>query len=224
MAYPCLRREDRESLDLGSNAGLVQPAPPYMDAVHGGGYRGCLFRATATRDFPSIAPVISAIASTKQCEPARSVIRPSAYYAGGRPTLTLPRTLIADDHQSLLKAEGALLSPHFDVVGTAADGAALVSEACRLHPDVVVTDISMPILNGIDAVHKLRELGSTAKFVFVTVQATREFVDACMQAGAFGFVQKACLKHDLVPAIKAALAGKIYVSRIDSDTSRKRVG
>ena len=83
-------------------------------------------------------------------------------HASGRWTLNLTRVLLADDHPSLLKAEVALLSPDFEVVGTAADGAALVSEACRLHPDVIVADISMPILNGIDALHKLRELGSTA--------------------------------------------------------------
>jgi DNA-binding NarL/FixJ family response regulator len=138
--------------------------------------------------------------------------------------LNPPRVLIADDHQSLLKAESALLSPYFDVVGTAADGAALVSEACRLHPDVIVTDVSMPILNGIDAVYKLRELGSTAKFVFVTVQSEREFVEACMEAGALGYVQKVCLKHDLVPAIEAALAGRSYISQLDSHPSRKRAG
>jgi DNA-binding NarL/FixJ family response regulator len=132
--------------------------------------------------------------------------------------------LIADDHQSLLKAESALLSPYFEVVGTATDGATLVSEACRLHPDVVVTDISMPILNGIDAVHRLRELGSTAKFVFVTVQSEGEFVEACMDAGALGFVQKVCLNHDLVPAIEAALAGRPYISQLDSHPSRKNAG
>ena len=129
--------------------------------------------------------------------------------------------LLADDHQALLKAESALLSGYFDVVGTAADGAALVSEACRLNPDVIVTDISMPILNGIDALRKLRELGSTAKFVFVTVHSEGEFVEACMEAGALGYVQKLCLNHDLVPAIRAVLAGRSYVSQFDFLPSRK---
>ena len=109
---------------------------------------------------------------------------------GGRLILNPPRVLLADDHEALLKAEIELLSAYFDVVGTAADGAALVSEACRLHPDVIVTDISMPILSGIEAVHKLRELGSTAKFVFVTVHSAEEFVEACMKAGALGYVRK----------------------------------
>jgi DNA-binding NarL/FixJ family response regulator len=132
--------------------------------------------------------------------------------AGGKP-LNPPRLLLADDHQALLEAEIALLSPYFNIVGTAADGAAMVSEACRLHPDVIVTDISMPILNGIDAVRQLRKTGSTAKFVFVTVHSEAEFIEACIEAGALGYVQKLCLNHDLVPAIKAVLAGQSYVQR-----------
>jgi DNA-binding NarL/FixJ family response regulator len=119
--------------------------------------------------------------------------------------------LLADDHQALLRAEIDLLSGYFDVVGTVADGAALVSEACRLHPDVIVTDISMPILSGIEAVHKLRELGSTAEFVFVTVHSEEEFVEACMKAGALGYVRKFWLKLHLVSAIKAVLTGQSYV-------------
>src|SRR5258705_5611577 len=130
---------------------------------------------------------------------------------GGK-RLNPPRVLLADDHQTILEAEIALLSRYFEVVRTAADGAALVSEAYRLHPDVVVTDISMPILNGIDALHKLRESSSTAKFVFVTVHSEKEFVEACMEAGALGDVRKSRLKQHLVPAIKAVLGGRSYVS------------
>jgi len=109
----------------------------------------------------------------------------------------------------------ALLSPYFDVVATATDGAALVSKVRSLHPDVIVTDISMPILNGIDAAHKLRESGSRAKFVFLTIHSDKEFVDGCMGAGALGYVQKRHMKHQLVPAIQAALAGQFYVSQRD---------
>ena len=132
-------------------------------------------------------------------------------------TLIRPRILLADDHLALLEAEIALLSPHFDVVGTATDGAALVSKAHSLRPDVIVTDISMPVLSGIDAVHKLRESGSTAKFVFLTLHSRREFVEACMGAGALGYVQKRHMKRQLVPAIQAALAGQPYVSKPDSN-------
>lgn len=131
-----------------------------------------------------------------------------------------PRVLLADDHQAQLEAEIALLIPYFDVVGTAADGAALVSEACRLHPDVIVTDISMPILNGIEAVIKLRASGSTAKFVFVTVHSAAEFVEACTEAGALGYVHKSCVNHDLVPAINAVLAGRSYFLQFANMTRR----
>ena len=123
--------------------------------------------------------------------------------------------LLADDHQALLEAEAALLLPCFDVVGTVSDGAALVSAASRLLPDVIVTDISMPILNGIDAAHKLRASGSIAKILFLTMHREKEFVEACMEAGALGYVQKSSMKHHLVPAIKAALAGQSYVSQSD---------
>jgi DNA-binding NarL/FixJ family response regulator len=118
---------------------------------------------------------------------------------------------LADDHPAVLKAEIGLLSKHFEVVGTAADGQALVSEVRRLSPDLVVTDITMPILNGIDAVQKLRESGSTVRFVFLTVHTEREFVEACTEAGALAYVKKSCMKEHLIPAIKAALAGQSYM-------------
>jgi DNA-binding NarL/FixJ family response regulator len=130
--------------------------------------------------------------------------------------LNRPRILLAEDHVRMLQAEIALLSPYFDVVGTVVDGGALVVEARKLRPDVIVTDISMPFLNGIDAVHELRESGSTARFVFLTVHREREFVEACMEAGALGYVHKSCMAHDLVPAIQSALTGQPYVSQFDS--------
>ena len=127
-----------------------------------------------------------------------------------------PRVLLADDHLALLKAEIALLSPYFDVVGTAADGAALVSQTRSLHPDVIVTDISMPVLTGIEAMRKIRESGSRAQFVFLTVHREEEFVEACMEAGALGYVQKYRMNKDLMPTILAALAGQTYVSKLGS--------
>ena len=122
-----------------------------------------------------------------------------------------PRLLLADDHPAFLEAEMALLSNHFEVVGTATDGRALVAEVRRLSPDLVVADITMPVLNGIDAVCKLRQGGSTARFVFLTVHTEREFVEACIEAGALGYVKKSCMKEHLIPAIKAALAGQPYL-------------
>jgi DNA-binding NarL/FixJ family response regulator len=126
--------------------------------------------------------------------------------------LIRPRVLLADDHSPLLEAATALLRPHFDVVGTAPDGAALVSEALRLNPDVIVADVTMPVLNGIDAVRKLVQSGSNAKFVFLTIHSSEEFITACRDAGARGFVSKSKMKAHLIPAIYAVLDDMPYVS------------
>jgi DNA-binding NarL/FixJ family response regulator len=120
--------------------------------------------------------------------------------------------LLADDHPHFVEAEAAFLKLKFDVLGTAPDGVVLVVEALRLDPDVVVTDISMPRLSGIEAAHKLRELGSRAKFVFLTVHSDEEFVSACVQEGALGYVHKSHMKAHLIPAIEAALDGQSYLS------------
>ena len=127
-----------------------------------------------------------------------------------------PRVLLADDHHEFLEAEIALLRPHFELVGTASDGVSLISEAERLNPDVVVVDITMPVMNGIDAVHRLVESGSTTKFVFLTINTGEEFVRACQQAGARGYVWKARMKAHLIPAIYAALKDLSYISPLTS--------
>ncbi len=87
--------------------------------------------------------------------------------------------------QPYVKPQLGLLKPQFDVVGTAMDGATLVSEALRLLPDVIVTDITMPVLSGIDAAHQLRESASSAKIVFLTIHPEEQFMKACMAEGAF---------------------------------------
>ena len=111
----------------------------------------------------------------------------------------------------LLEAAIALLVPYFDVVGTASDGETFVSEALRLMPDVIVTDITMPVINGIDAIRQLRELGSSARSVFLTIHGGDEFVIACRAEGALGYVLKAKMTTQLIPAIRAALAGEIFM-------------
>lgn len=123
-----------------------------------------------------------------------------------------PRVFLADDHSDFLKAEASLLEPYFELVGTACDGASLVSEVQRLEPDVIVVDVSMPLLNGIEAVQKLTQCGSTAKVVFLTVQTGEQFVDACLAGGAQGYVWKSLMHSELVPAIFAALDNRRYVS------------
>ena len=95
------------------------------------------------------------------------------------PQLKRARVLLADDHLAIVQRVTQLLRAVFDVVGTAHTGPDMVSEAVRLDPDVIVADISMPGLSGIEAAHQLREKGSTAKVVFLTVHSEDEFVNAC---------------------------------------------
>ena len=123
-----------------------------------------------------------------------------------------PRILLADDHPAVLKATNALLKARFDIVGNATDGPTLVSEALRLCPDVIVADITLPILSGIDAAHRLRESAPSAKFVFLTVHSEQQFIEACMAEGALGYVLKSHMKGHLILAIQAALVGQTYIS------------
>jgi CheY-like chemotaxis protein len=129
-----------------------------------------------------------------------------------RPITMKPRLLLADDHPSLLEAATILLKPHFELVGVATDGAMLISEVLRVRPEVVVTDITLPIVTGLDAVIQLRKLGSSAKVVFLTVHSEEELLKACMAEGASGYVQKVRMKAHLIPAIRAVLEGRSYIS------------
>jgi DNA-binding NarL/FixJ family response regulator len=127
------------------------------------------------------------------------------------PTLIRPRVLLADDYPALREAAAGLLKPQFDVVGTVTDGATLVWEALHLLPDVIVTDITMPVLSGIDAAHQLRESSFLARIVFLTVHSEEQFMRACMAEGALGYVLKSHMRAHLIPAIRAALAGQTYI-------------
>ena len=105
-----------------------------------------------------------------------------------------------------------LLRSLFDVVGMVGSGRGMISEAMRLKPDVIVADISMPDMTGIEAARQLRARGSLAKVVFLTIHSESEFIDACMAEGAVGYVVKNHMKTDLIPAINAALTGQSFVS------------
>jgi len=104
------------------------------------------------------------------------------------------------------------LEPTFDVVGTVADGESLIEATCKLQPDVIVTDISMPKLNGIEAVNRLRESGSTSKVVFLTVHTGPDFVQAAFKTGALAYVSKLRIRADLLVAIRGTLEGRVFVS------------
>jgi DNA-binding NarL/FixJ family response regulator len=126
------------------------------------------------------------------------------------------RILLADDHSPLLELVQGLLEPTFEVVGCVRDGESLVEAAGKLQPDVIVTDISMPKLNGIDAAYQLRESGSLSKIIFLTVHADPDFVQAALKTGAVAYIWKLRIETDLLVAIGEVLAGRIFVSSLES--------
>ena len=120
--------------------------------------------------------------------------------------------LLADDNSAVLDQVTRVLEKDYDIVATVEDGRAVVSECLRLKPDVVGLDISMGDVSGIDLAQQLRDAGCRSKIVFLTVHEDNDFVNAAIGAGALAYVVKSRLSTDLVPAIKAVLAGKLFVS------------
>jgi DNA-binding NarL/FixJ family response regulator len=123
-----------------------------------------------------------------------------------------PRIILADDHRIVVEGLRSLLQSEFDLVGTAENGVDLVELAQRMKPDVIVTDISMPLLNGIDAVRKLRESGVQAKVVFLTMHPDVVYATRAMEAGASGYVLKHSAPDELIAAIHEVLRGGAFIS------------
>jgi DNA-binding NarL/FixJ family response regulator len=123
-----------------------------------------------------------------------------------------PRVLLADDHLLVAEALESLLTPEFDLVGVVEDGRALVEAAGRLRPDVIVADVTMPHLNGIDALAQLRQGGDRTPVVFLTMHRDVTFARRALDAGASGFVLKHSASVELITAIRAALHGKTYLT------------
>jgi len=120
--------------------------------------------------------------------------------------------LLADDHPAMLALTATALAEEYLVVGRVGDGHELLADAERLHPDVIVLDISMPGLNGIEAARRLRSSHNPARLVFLTVHEDRDFARAALDAGGLGYVVKTRLVSDLLPAIRAALADRRFIS------------
>jgi DNA-binding NarL/FixJ family response regulator len=120
--------------------------------------------------------------------------------------------LLADDHEDFLAVLVRYLQPHFEIIRTVGNGQALLEEAARLVPDVVVLDIGMPVLNGIEAARKLKAMGCPARLVFLTIHTDEDFVRAALGTGALGYVLKSDLAADLLPCLREALVGRSFVS------------
>ena len=122
------------------------------------------------------------------------------------------RILLADDHESLLARVVQLLETDAEVVGTAGDGRATIEAVELLKPDVLVLDITMPRLNGIEVARALKKSGSSTKIIFLTVHEEAVYARAAMKAGGSAFVVKSRLGTDLMPAIESSLEGKRFIS------------
>jgi DNA-binding NarL/FixJ family response regulator len=122
------------------------------------------------------------------------------------------RLLVADDHVMFAQGLKSLLSEEFDLLGTAQNGEELVEAAMRLVPDVILVDISMPVLNGFDAVRRITEQGSEARIIFLTMHDDAALLAEAFRCGASGYVLKQAAGEELMNAIKEVAQGKNYVS------------
>jgi DNA-binding NarL/FixJ family response regulator len=126
--------------------------------------------------------------------------------------VTRPRILLADDHAIMLDAFKALLEPEFDVVGMVTDGRALLTEFARLNPDVVLVDISMPLLNGLDAGRQLKAQRRSVKLIYLTMNPNPDLAGEALRLGASGYVLKSSAASELTQAIREALRGRSYIT------------
>jgi DNA-binding NarL/FixJ family response regulator len=127
------------------------------------------------------------------------------------------RVLIAEDHALLLGAFEKLLATDFDVVGVAADGRAAVSEAGRLNPEVVVLDVSMPLLNGLEAGRQIKKQLADVKLVFITMNEDPDLAAEAFRAGASGYLLKRSAASELSTAIHEVMRGRSYVTPLITD-------
>jgi len=123
-----------------------------------------------------------------------------------------PRVLLADDHTLVLDGLRKILEPECEVVGAVEDGRSLLAAAKQLQPDIILLDISMPLLNGVEAARRLRAAAPDAKVIFVTMHADATYVAGAFRAGASGYVLKRCASVELLKAINQVLTGRPYIT------------
>ena len=126
--------------------------------------------------------------------------------------MRLPRVLLADDHQMLVDALKGVLEPRCEVVGTVSDGLALLEAGVRLRPDIIVLDIAMPRLNGLDAGRKLKHAMPRVKLIYMTMNEDPYLVGEAFRAGASAFLLKHAAALELTDAIELVLKGRSYVT------------
>jgi DNA-binding NarL/FixJ family response regulator len=123
-----------------------------------------------------------------------------------------PRLILADDHTIIVEAFRKLLEPEYEIVAAVSDGRALLETAQKIKPDVIVVDIGMPLMNGLEAGVRLRELMPTAKVIFLTMNEDPDLAVEAMRCGASGYLLKSSAASELTHAIQKALKGQTYVT------------
>lgn len=126
--------------------------------------------------------------------------------------MALPRVLLADDHAIVVEAFRKLLEPHCEVVASVADGRALLEAAAQLKPEVIVLDIGMPLMNGLEAGFRVKKDMSAVKLIFLTMNEDSDLAMEAMRRGASGYLLKTSAASELIRAIQLALKGKSYVT------------
>jgi DNA-binding NarL/FixJ family response regulator len=129
--------------------------------------------------------------------------------------------LLADDHPATLDKLSQLLFRDFEIVGAVRDGAAAVAAVVSLNPDIVVMDISMPVMDGIQAMREIRQRGSNSKIVVLSALDDPAFVTCALESGGGGYVLKARMSSDLVFAIQEVLAGRTFLPRVEVRSKRQ---
>lgn len=124
----------------------------------------------------------------------------------------LPRILIADDHTLVAEACKKLLEADYDIVSTVSDGRALVRAAAELRPQLIIVDVAMPVLNGLDAGQQIKELLPSVKLVFLTMNHDADLAAEAFRRGASGYLLKTCAASELAIAVREVLKGKSYLS------------
>ena len=131
------------------------------------------------------------------------------------------RLLLADDHVMFAQGLESLLRDEFDLLGTAGNGEELVAATLRLEPDVILVDISMPVVNGFDAVRRIRQNGSTSRIIFLTMHDDATLLAEAFRCGASGYILKQAAGEELVNAIKEVAQGNNYVSPLVTNRPTK---
>lgn len=137
--------------------------------------------------------------------------------------MSRPRILLADDHPMILEGIRAVLAPQFEIVGTVGDGLALVEAALRLKPDLIVAEVTMPLLNGIDAAIQIKRSVPGIKLIFFTMHSNSATVKAAFEAGVAGYVLKSRAGGELLDVVQSVLNCSIDVSPMPSTQQAERV-